>query len=349
MSSIEQFLTQPSVVSRTHLALEECVIDRSPSDLLQSCASSEFLRGNFVVFDDGEDSTTLALRSRDNSPPEEAILEVPGVLLAHNLPPITDRTQLPRDRVHFAEQSVTVTGLGYDAFERAIHAIRNIHTLFSTRHRDLQLWHPERRLQHPCLTFRTRYVTSKKIADPSVQIPFPSSIDPKGILASTFQGRGVRLEDNDVQFFCAKKGARRGGHSFQTIRPGIFRVGQVVHLQVAFCVVPSTKGACHYLVPKLRSIALMDSSVHDDFLFSSAWTGAAASPKVPKVVSLKRRVGYGGREEGSGEGSGESSSKRARKESGSKMDYRDSQEDGQSPFSPASNPPPSPSEYGGVA
>ncbi|TFY58104.1 hypothetical protein EVG20_g8278 [Dentipellis fragilis] len=268
MSSIEQFLTQPSVVSRTHLALEECVVDRSPSDLLQSCASSEFLRGNFVVFDDGEDSTTLALRSKDNSPPEEAVLEVPDVLLVHSLPPITDRAQLPRDRVHFAEQSVTVTGLGYGAFEHAIHAIRNIHTLFSTRHHDLQLWHPERRLQHPCLTFKMRYVTSKKIADPSVQIPFPSSIDLRDILASTFQGRGVCLEDNDVQFFSAKRGARRGQHSFHTIRSGIFRVGQVVHLQVAFSVVPSTNGSCHYLVPKLRSVALMDSSVHDVIFFS---------------------------------------------------------------------------------
>ncbi|KAA1479959.1 hypothetical protein DENSPDRAFT_789730, partial [Dentipellis sp. KUC8613] len=220
-----------------------------------------------IVFDDGEDSTTLALRSRDDSPPEEAVLEVPGVLLAHSLPPITDRAQLPQDRVHFAEQSVTVTGLGYPAFERAIQGIRNIHTLFSTRHRDLQLWHPESRLQHPSLTFRTRYVTSRKIADPSMQIPFPSSIDPKGILASTFQGRGIRLEDNDVQFFSAKRVERRGQHSFQAIRPNVFQVGQVVHLQVAFSVVPSTKASCHYLLPKLRSVALMDSSVHDVSLF----------------------------------------------------------------------------------
>ncbi len=50
---------------------------------------------------------------------------------------------------------------------------------------------------------------------------------------------------------------------FRPITPDIFQVGQIVHVQVAFTVLPSPKGTHHYIHPKLRSVALMDSSLQD--------------------------------------------------------------------------------------
>ncbi len=83
-------------------------------------------------------------------------------------------------------------------------------------------------------------------------------------------------------------------------------------MQVAFVVVPATNGKAHYMIPKLRSVALMDASIRDvssaflakieittdlmlkDFLFALSWSRIVTEPEAPRMSGLKRFVGYGG-------------------------------------------------------
>ncbi|KAA1470365.1 hypothetical protein DENSPDRAFT_849513 [Dentipellis sp. KUC8613] len=294
VTTIEQYLRDAPIPSRVHAALNDCTLDRLPDTLLKTCTSPKYLRTHFGIFEDGKGGATLTLPVEEGSMPEEAVLEVSGVLLKVDLPPITSRDQLPQDRLSFASQSITIGGLGDDAFANAVMGIHNIHTLFSTRFSKLQAWQPERHLEHASLPFASRYITSQKVAGSADHLPFDHAVDPRGVLASALRGKGFHLEDNQVVYLYGKKGKHAGHYSFGHTAPGIFQVGHIVHVQVAFVVVPSTNGKMHHMIPKLRSIALMDASIRDDFLFALSWSRIVMQPEAPRMSGLKRFVGYGG-------------------------------------------------------
>ncbi|TFY71793.1 hypothetical protein EVG20_g1188 [Dentipellis fragilis] len=286
VTTIEQYLRDGSVAPCVHAALEDCTLDRLPDTLLKTSSSSTYLRGHFGIFDDGKGGATLTLPVKEGHLPQEAVLEVPGVLLSIDLPPITSRDQLPRDRVAFASQSITLGGLGHPDFDHALMAIHNIHTLFSTRFPKLQVWHPERHLNHPSVPLGSRYISSQKLASHGDHLPFDQRIDPMGILASVLRGKGFHLEDNQVVYLYGKKGQHAGHYIFDHTTPGIFQVGHVVHVQVAFVVVPSSNGKMHYMIPKLRSVALMDAGIRDDFLFALSWSRLVTDPEAPRQFGL---------------------------------------------------------------
>lgn len=49
---------------------------------------------------------------------------------------------------------------------------------------------------------------------------------------------------------------------WSVVDPGRFRQGQVVQLEVAFRVVPTSSRSLYRMVPLLRTVALMDSHIY---------------------------------------------------------------------------------------
>ncbi|KAA1479705.1 hypothetical protein DENSPDRAFT_898848 [Dentipellis sp. KUC8613] len=288
MSDLLDFLTEPPNINRAHDWLAEVTMDRYPSSLLSSLSSNFALRQNMRVFKD-EDGAAVLVTGKDEG--EEAVLELAGVLVEHSLPPIVSREQVPREKPYLATQSVTLTGLGHGQFTHAATAVQNIHTLFSTRYRNLVPYTSDTFRSFPALTFDNRYVTPLKKGRGETNLPFGREVDPKGILRTMLDRRGIHTEDNRVLYFEGIRGKRRGEWGFESMNPDAFAAGQIVQLQVAFTVVPCPTGGNYQMVGKLRSIALMISTLRDDFLFRPRVTEPKTPPAL-KVCGIKRRIGY---------------------------------------------------------
>jgi hypothetical protein len=100
-----------------------------------------------------------------------------------------------------AKQSITITGLGCDAFSKSARAILEIHSLFASAlpPDSLQMWTPLMDENCICLEFSNRYLTPVHEADLEA-VDLGPEIDPVGILASNAQG-GIYTEDNVVTYF----------------------------------------------------------------------------------------------------------------------------------------------------
>ncbi|TFY50598.1 hypothetical protein EVG20_g11429 [Dentipellis fragilis] len=180
-------------------------MDRYPSSLLSSLGSNLCLRQNHKVFKDEDGAAVLVTGTEEQ---EESIFEVAGILVDHTLPPIVSRDQVPKDKPHLAGQSVTITGLGHPNFAHAANGAENVHTLFSTRYRNLLPYVARDFRSFSSLTFDNRYVTPLKTGGKSSSLPFGRGVDPKGILHSALDRRGVHTEDNQVLYFEGIRGRR---------------------------------------------------------------------------------------------------------------------------------------------
>lgn len=108
-------------------------------------------------------------------------------------------------RYRYLRQSVTITGLGTDAFTDAINAGRDIHRLFDR-------WFPEGKLEDwvsdtsTCeISAANRYFTPKDEVPPGeCHVAFGKQADPQGILEDMAKEGYVHTEDNVVQYFARK-------------------------------------------------------------------------------------------------------------------------------------------------
>ncbi|KAA1480158.1 hypothetical protein DENSPDRAFT_855726, partial [Dentipellis sp. KUC8613] len=277
MADVLDFLDIPANKEHVHGVLADVTLDGSPHTSLMTAGSDDTGAG-------------LLVHGRDDQ--QESVFEVAGVVVEHTLPPILSRNQIPKEKPYLASQSVTIAGLGAGCFLASVNAVRNIHTIFSTRYRNLLPFSLETGRAGPLLSFASRYVTTLKATDKRTGMPFGKAIDPRGVLQDALERRGVHTEDNQVLYFEGLHGDRPGQWLFKPCSPDMFGIGQVVQLQVAFGVVPCCGGGKFHMVPKLRSVALLSSSIRDDFLFYSSNMSIPA-PRSLRACSVRRRAGYG--------------------------------------------------------
>ncbi|KAI1796531.1 hypothetical protein LXA43DRAFT_1057812 [Ganoderma leucocontextum] len=182
----------------------------------------------------------LALRPTDTQNIEEAILRVQGSILNVDLPPVR-QYNIPRNlnRLTDLKQSVTLTGLGTDQFDAAVHGVQAIYQLFynhiSRSGGRLREWIPGHDHQDLTLTFTNRYLTSSRDAADEVHIA-----------------------DNVVEYW--ERQGEDSREEYTQIKPGLFRLTNFVEVQVSFMIVRIARQK-YVFVPKLRALCLLDCVV----------------------------------------------------------------------------------------
>jgi len=124
-----------------------------------------------------------------------------------------------------------------------------------------------------------RYLTPLKDMSALVEsVPFHKGVDPRNILRDMAKNNHIHTEDNYVGYFSMHRdsnGQRRSItklskvdkrnsllfwiHRFQACEPQVFRVGDIVQVQLSFVVIP-VKGGRRKMLTVLRSLALLDES-----------------------------------------------------------------------------------------
>lgn len=175
----------------------------------------------------------LVYPAKDGQLPEEAIFTVHGFLVESNLPPVTSSQRYVQcfglDRMIFAytpalrlpsnissaKQSVRLSGLGLEAFNKSIHGLLEIQEVLSL-HVPLNTmtpWSPLREKGHPVLEFGNRYFTSVKDGQDENEDDIPlDSIDPAHVLRSRVPPGARHLSDNVVLYY--QMPPRRDRYSF---------------------------------------------------------------------------------------------------------------------------------------
>ncbi|KAF8809206.1 hypothetical protein BYT27DRAFT_7232338 [Phlegmacium glaucopus] len=190
---------------------------------------------------------------------EEAVFSIQGVLSGKILPPVLEKIRTI-SQACYLRQGVTLIGLGTPTFDEAIAAAQEIYGMFDRNVQDASLepWSLSSSpiTQDRALDVSNRYLTSKRDAPGMVAIPIPATIDPRGVLENLTKEGYVYSKENEVQYYQVHKSSE-GTKRVETIGPQIFRIGDIVEIQVSFIVVP-LKDNKFKMIVVLRSIALLD-------------------------------------------------------------------------------------------
>ncbi|KAI0311293.1 hypothetical protein OF83DRAFT_1029255, partial [Amylostereum chailletii] len=183
---------------------------------------------------------------------------VHGLVAALDLPPITHKSQL-MPKPAWAKQSISIIILGTPSFDKAVEGQMLIHDQLSTAYRPgcFEEWSPSHYGPFFALKFSNRYVTRSSSVRGQPAIPFTQQVDPNGVMADILSSAGTHLDDNRVQYFHRDPTSEDG---FVAEDPALFRIGQIIELQVLFTSVPlwGRKGMFR-MTTKLRAIAILDT------------------------------------------------------------------------------------------
>jgi hypothetical protein len=104
-----------------------------------------------------------------------------------------------------------LTGLSSPKFNDAILSIRAIEDIFRRQavEGNMEVWVPSLFQGHPSIDVGNRYFTPRQHALQDQQISFSQSIDPDNILSDAMGEEFVHTEDNEVEYYEARKEAGR--------------------------------------------------------------------------------------------------------------------------------------------
>lgn len=105
-------------------------------------------------------------------------------------------------KASFLRQTVCVTGLGSDAFDKVIEGINRISDKFERKFPEgtFDCWNPNEFSGHISVEASNRYFTSKRFNRNAVHIGFGKDVDPNGILSGYANSELVHDEDNRVLY-----------------------------------------------------------------------------------------------------------------------------------------------------
>ncbi|KAK7041966.1 hypothetical protein VNI00_008948 [Paramarasmius palmivorus] len=241
----------------------------------------------------------------DDGQPEESVFTVHGIIVQCELPPVV-RPYPQQSAAKYVQQKVTLTGFQSQIFNDSISGILHVdgHLRMNVRENGPAQYLSQQDM-HATLEIGNRYFTSKRLASTSEHIPFPPTIDPKGILEDLRGNHFLHTPENQVEYYEAftvndeqRYSARCSFHqgpalsfsSFRTVSPAFIKCGDIVEVQLTVSLVdhPQGKndlGSSQYITKLiLRSITLLDQS------FSEKRRLASILPT--KQVTLKRKIGH---------------------------------------------------------
>ncbi|KAI0308419.1 hypothetical protein OF83DRAFT_1089840, partial [Amylostereum chailletii] len=221
--------------------------EREPSTLLSMLLTLDLSTCGGIVVQKDVDGAVSA-HTQNEGGLEEGVYVVHGLVAALDLPPITHKSQL-MPKPAWAKQSISIVGLGTPSFDKAL----------STVYRPgcFEDWSPSHYGPFFALEFSNCYVTRISSVRGQPAIFFTQQVDPNGVMADILSSAGIHLDDNRVQYFCRDPTSEDG---FVAEDPALFRIGQIVELQVSFTSVPlwGRKGMFR-MATKLRAIAILDT------------------------------------------------------------------------------------------
>jgi len=104
-----------------------------------------------------------------------------------------------------------LSGLSLPKFNDAIVSMRAIEDIFQQQaaDRNIEAWVPSAFQGHPSIDVSNRYFTPRQHALQAPHISFSPAIDPDNILAEAMGEEFVHTEDNEVEYYEARKEAGR--------------------------------------------------------------------------------------------------------------------------------------------
>jgi hypothetical protein len=104
-----------------------------------------------------------------------------------------------------------LTGLSSPKFSNAVQSIQAIEDIFRRQvvEGNMELWVPSSFQGHPSIDVGNRYFTPRQHALQDRQISFRQAIDPDNILFEAMGEEFVHTEDNEVEYYEARKEAGR--------------------------------------------------------------------------------------------------------------------------------------------
>jgi hypothetical protein len=100
-------------------------------------------------------------------------------------------------------QGLSITGLGSLTFDEAVESAYGLYHRFERQFTEgsLEKWTKSTYQGHSALDISNRYLTPKRDAPAAEHIPFPTSVDPQGILEEMAKSDYVHSEDNEVYYY----------------------------------------------------------------------------------------------------------------------------------------------------
>ncbi|KAK7676834.1 hypothetical protein QCA50_006321 [Cerrena zonata] len=221
---------------------------------------------------------------------EQVVLRCQGYVTVAKLPPIRDKSK--RDLIQ-SSQSITLSGLGSEEFDRFHTAIQHICNHFDKgcdHGRILGIQSVSHRA-HDMITFTNPYFSRTEDTRQVDTVPFSSHVDPEGILEDFLDDiylEGTHTTDNEVEYF----ERYHDGDSLHVLPAYHLQnpCGQLVEVEATFGAwgkyVPAKPHKSYALLAKLRSICIIDRIVETDTIEPGV--------EIPDdiVVRFKRKVGY---------------------------------------------------------
>ena len=178
---------------------------------------------------EGNQCWKLGFRETEDSEIDEVVLRIQGIVCNRELPPVRGPFKVyvtfqlwqmayssnhmhnrQPNRRSYLRQSVMLTGLSSPKFNDAIMSMHAIEDLFRRQAIDgkMEVWIPSTFQGHPAIDVGNRYFTPRQHALQERHISFSSVIDPENILSEAMGNEYVHTEDNEVEYYEARKEGR---------------------------------------------------------------------------------------------------------------------------------------------
>ncbi|TFK60226.1 hypothetical protein BDN72DRAFT_905154 [Pluteus cervinus] len=212
----------------------------------------------------------------DNTSTDEIVFTIQGFIIEKSLPPVRTAPRLLDTQPYLLEQRISISGLNTPTFERSVSALLDLFPVLVRQFPDGQF---DSFQFGNCpvtdgrvVSFSNRYFTRKKDAPGLTPAPFPTQVDPLGILKGKLSSALIHTQENDVEYYIQLTDSD-GTKKFRSTSPQTFRIGDLVKVQFSLVV-----------FQKLRSLPTF-RMILKQLLSNPAY------PLTP-VKRSKRRVGY---------------------------------------------------------
>ncbi|KAF5348943.1 hypothetical protein D9758_014225 [Tetrapyrgos nigripes] len=229
-----------------------------------------------------------------NSPLEETIFRLQGVVYERELPPMTASSRVyARKQAPYLRQHIGIVGLGLPYMSTAVDQLYQIISKFQRplNGQTLNPWTADSSFGpgHISITANCRYFTVGSGASTKQSLPFQDGVDPDGILQSLVTSTMVHTEDNSVLYMKASKSGLKWRYT--DIPPADISIGDVVEIQFTIMTIRQ-RDSSYKMIMILRSVALLDDSVST--AASVARNRAFSLRKDPPITqrNLLKRVKY---------------------------------------------------------
>jgi len=184
------------------------------------------------------------------------------------------------NRRYYMRQSIMLTGLSLPKFNDALASTHAIEDVFRQQMEDgtMEAWAPSNFQGHPSIDIGNRYFTPRQQAiQYDRQVSFSAVVDPDRILSMAMGNDFIHTEDNEVEYYEARKDARGTkwvmerrcsltkltiSNRHYDINPKTICVGDIVEVQVSFEAI-HMRGNRSKMTIKLRAITVLDKGARD--------------------------------------------------------------------------------------